>query len=147
MTIAGAGRPVWEIEEHLKERGIKLAASAAPRESALAKEAALRAWERLGRPISSDDIRAEAPELFRGLPPGKRANFMGSVWDRKTWEFVGYCTSRTPGSHGNLLRRISGTGPSSSRPNEPFYAVLPPLFGIVAIFVSIVWLGIKEAAK
>lgn len=100
MTFAGA-RPVWEIEERLKERGIKLAASAAPRESALAKEAALRAWERLQRPISSDDIRAEAPELFRDLPPGKRANFMGSVWDRKVLEPVGRIKSRTPGGHSN----------------------------------------------
>ena len=101
MTIAGAGRPVWEIEERAAERGIKLAASAAPRESALAKEAAMRAWEKLGRPISADDIRAEAPELFRDLPPGKRANFMGSVWDRKVWEPVGRIKSKTPGGHSN----------------------------------------------
>ncbi len=32
-------------------------------------------------------------------------------------------------------------------PSESFFTVFPLLAGIVAIFVSIVWLGIKEAAK
>ena len=94
-------RAVWDIEERAKERGIRRAAQAAPREMALAREAARRAYLRLGRPISADDIRAEAPDLFADLPSGKRANFMGAVWERKVWEPVGRIKSRTPGGHSN----------------------------------------------
>lgn len=90
-------------EERKKARGINLASQAAPRESALARDAAMRAWKRLGRPISSDDIRNEAPELFADLPPGKKANFMGSVWGKR-WVAVGVVKSRTPGSHANELK-------------------------------------------
>ena len=94
-------RAVWEIEDQAKDRGIRRASQAAPRETSLAREAARRAYLRLGRPISADDIRAEAPELFEDLPPGKKANFMGAVWERSVWEPVGRIKSRTPGGHSN----------------------------------------------
>ena len=95
-------RAVWDLpEERAKDRGIRRASQAAPRETALAREAARRAYLRLGRPISADDIRAEAPELFEDLPPGKRANFMGAVWDRKVWRPVSRIKSKTKGGHSN----------------------------------------------
>ena len=97
-------RAVWDIEERAKERGIRRASQAAPRETALAREAARRAYLRLGRPVSSDDVRSEVPELFSDLPPGKKANFMGSCFAGKEWVCVGFVRSNTPGSHRNLLR-------------------------------------------
>ena len=97
-------RAVWDIEDRAKARGQARAAQAAPRETALAREAARRAYLKLGRPISADDIRAEAPELFEDLPPGKKANFMGSCFAGKEWVCVGFVRSNTPGSHRNLLR-------------------------------------------
>ncbi len=91
-----------EPEVKAKERGIRLASSAAPRESAIAKQAAMDVWRRTGQPVSADSVRAEVPWLFADLPPGKKANFMGSVF--RGWIPAGRVKSRTPGSHSNDLR-------------------------------------------
>lgn len=96
-------RPVWEIEARAAERGKALSASANYRHLQLAREAADRAYRKLGRPISSDDIRAEAPELFEYTSDRKR-NWMGAVWGRSKWIPVGRVKSTTPGSHANDLR-------------------------------------------
>jgi hypothetical protein len=93
---------VWDMpEERAKARGQKRATSAAPRESAIAKQAAMDVWMRTGLPVSADDVRAEVPWLFKDLPPGKKANFMGGIW--KDWIPAGSTKSRTPGSHSNRL--------------------------------------------
>ncbi len=95
---------VWEVEPEIKarDRGMARAESANWRNVQLAREAAKRAYSKLGRPISSDDIRNEAPELFE-YTEGPKRNWMGSVWTEE-WRSVGMTRSRAEGSHGNLLR-------------------------------------------
>jgi hypothetical protein len=94
---------VWEIqdepEERAKARGMALAESGAGRDYQIARECAVEAFERLGRPICADDVRAIMLERDRDQVFG---NYMGAVF--KGWRSVGFCKSRVKGSHSNLLR-------------------------------------------
>jgi len=97
---------VWDIEPESRkaERGKKLSASANNVNLRLAKEAAKRAYLRLERPISSDDVRDEAPDLFAYTAGEGRRNWMGSCFDGEEWVAVGYAKSRALDSHGRVVR-------------------------------------------
>ena len=101
MTIAGAGRPVWEIEEHLKERGIKLAASAHHTDLRIAREIA-KELARDGREVCADDVREVLAERHPDIEPG---NWLGALFRGKEWQAVGFVRSVTAGSHGNRILR------------------------------------------
>jgi hypothetical protein len=56
----------------------------------------------MGRPITADDVR-EAFETHEGrkLDIG---NAMGSLFDKKHWEFAGFLRSKRPNSHARTIR-------------------------------------------
>ena len=102
---------VWEIKDEpegrAKARGMSRASSAHYRDLQIAREAALRVCLRERRAVSSDDVRAEAPELFEDPPEGyprKKANWAGSVFTDGNWVSVGWTKSTIPGAHRNDLR-------------------------------------------
>ena len=96
---------VYEPEARARDMAKSRAESANWRNVQLAREAAERAYAKLGRPISSDDIRNEAPELFEYTAGPKKRNWMGAVWNEDWAPVEGFVRSRTPNSHSNLLRR------------------------------------------
>ena len=102
MTLREAREAVmvWDIEDRAKARGMALAESGAGRDYQIARECAVEAFERLGRPICADDVRAVMLERDRDQVFG---NYMGAIW-KQGWRAVGFCKSRVKGSHSNLLR-------------------------------------------
>lgn len=100
MTIAGAGRPVWEVEEVAKERGLKLAGAAHHTDLRLAREIA-HELAREGRTISADDVRAVLAERHPDIDGCM--NWMGSCFRGPGWEAAGMIKSATPGRHRSRI--------------------------------------------
>lgn len=101
-------RAVWELpEEKAKARGMARAASANYRNVQLAREVA-RDLARDGRAISMDQVREAMllrhPEAME-TEPGRKRNWLGSVWNTGEWVAVGLVKSNQAGAHRNLLRQ------------------------------------------
>lgn len=70
---------------------------------ARARNAALRLYRRVGRPITIDDVRAECP------PPGDiDPRVMGAVFSG--WNAVGFTNSRRRTCHGRPIRLFEPAG-------------------------------------
>jgi hypothetical protein len=60
--------------------------------------------------VTADDARAYFESLGPPPPEALSRNFLGSVFRGRAWERVGYTTSRTPGSHANLIAKWQFVG-------------------------------------
>ena len=97
---------VWDLpEERAKKTGMARAESANHTNVRLARAVAKELCAG-GRVICADDVRVALaerhPEALES--DGKKRNWLGSVFQTEDFRPVGMVRSKTPGSHGNLIR-------------------------------------------
>lgn len=88
--------------ERRKRDGMARAASGHEEWLAYARRVAVRLAREQGS-VSADDLRAAGVET----PEGVSFNIWGSVFNDSRFVFAGYCKSKRPEAHSNLIRRWS----------------------------------------
>lgn len=91
---------VWHIEQHAKERGQSLAASANHTDLRIARAEAKRLAGLLGT-VHADDVRCS---LIAGSTGVVWGNWAGSLFRGKEWMPAGFVKATHKGSHHRMIR-------------------------------------------